>query len=593
MRPKTETVQTTGSLVARIRLWQALVIIMLAVFGVRLFYLQVIKHDYYKAEALSDQLKQYEIPATRGSIKAYNGNAVVPIVLNQKLYTLFADPVFIKQPQKYATAVSDILGGRPSDYMEQLTRKNTRYVILGKKLSEEQHQKVINLEYPGLGTEEEQYRIYPQGQLAAQVLGFVNAEGEGRYGIEQALDDTLAGTPGRLKAITDVRGVPLAASRDNVQQPAKQGKDVVLSIDMAMQAQMERILAEQFDKTNSQLLSAVIMDPKTGKVKAMANYPTYNPAKLNEVEDASVFQNAAVSYPIEPGSIMKSLLTASALDQGVVRPHTSFYDPAAMTVNGYTITNIEEDGGPRTQTVASTLALSLNTGVTWELMQMGGGEINAKAINAWHDYMVGHFLFGRDTGIEQGYEAAGIVPSANMKRPAIQLQYANTSFGQGVTITAIQAAAALSAVVNGGTYYQPTLVDAYQSADGAVEKQAPKVVKKNVVSAQTSAEMIPLMEGVVNHYRNSFSYMNFDSKYSVGGKTGTAQVAKPTGGYEENDFNGTYLGFVGGDEAEYVIAVFNHKPKVVGYAGSRAGQPVFAELAHMLINNGFVDPKNQ
>jgi cell division protein FtsI/penicillin-binding protein 2 len=592
MAPKTETVNP-ARVVRRVRLWHSLIIAVLAVFGLRLFYIQVIRYDHYKNAALSDQLKQYQIPASRGIIKAHNGDAIVPIVLNQKLYTLFADPTFVKDVNKYAKAVTSIIGGQPSDYTERLQKKKTRYVVLGKKLTEEQSKKVAALKLPGLGTEEQQYRTYPQGQLASQVLGFVNNDSEGKYGIEQALDSTLAGTPGQLKAITDVHGVPLAASKDNIQQPAKPGKDVVLTIDMAMQAQMEKILQQRAQSTKSELLSAVIMDPHTGQVKAMANYPTYDPSKLNDITDPSVLMNGVVSHAIEPGSIIKTLTTAAALDQGVVTPTTSWYDPAQWTVNGYTITNIEEDGGARTQSVASTLALSLNTGVTWELMQMGGGQINAKAIEAWHNYMVGRFLFGRETGIEQGYEASGFIPAANPRKPAIALTYANTSFGQGMTVTAIQSAAALSAVVNGGTYYQPTLVDQYINSDGSVTTKKPKVLKQGAVSQQTSKSMIPLMQQVVDHYlKSGFTFMRFGNEYTVGGKTGTAQVAKPGGGYSEDDFNGTYMGFVGGDSPEYVICVFNNKPKVSGYAGSQAGQPVFADLAHMLINNGFVNPKN-
>lgn len=592
MAPKTETVNP-ARVVRRVRLWHSLIIVIIAIFGLRLFYVQVIRYDYYKDAARSDQLRQYQIPATRGIIKAHNGDTIVPIVLNQKLYTLFADPTYIKNTDKYAAAVAKIIGGQPSDYTERLQKEKTRYVVLGKKLTEAQSKQVAALKLPGLGTEEQQYRTYPQQQLASQLLGFVNNDGKGTYGIEQALNNQLSGVPGQLKAITDVHGVPLAASKDNIQKPAAPGKDVVLTIDLAMQAQMERILQQKAEQTKSSLLSAIIIDPQTGQVKAMANYPTFNPATINDVNDPSVFQNAAVTHAIEPGSIMKPLTTAAALDQGVIKSTTTWYDPARWTVNGYTITNIEEDGGARTQSVASTLALSLNTGVTWELMQMGDGQINAKAIKAWHEYMANRFLFGRETGIEQGYEGAGYVPPNNPKKPAIALTYANSSFGQGVTMTAVQAAAALSAVVNGGTYYQPTLVDQTTDANGKLVKQQPKVVKKGVVSEQTSRDMIPLMEQIVDHYLSTgFTFMRFPKEYIVGGKTGTAQIAQPGGGYSDTDFNGTYMGFVGGNTPQYVICVFNNKPQVHGYAGSQAGQPVFADLAHMLINNGFVTPKN-
>ncbi|HEX5744285.1 MAG TPA: penicillin-binding protein 2, partial [Candidatus Saccharimonadales bacterium] len=435
--------------------------------------------------------------------------------------------------------------------------------------------------------------IYPQGSLAAQALGFVDNGGKGQYGLEQALDDKLAGKPGEVKAVTDANGVPLAASKGNVRKPPEDGDSIIVSLDLAMQAQMERILKDAYARTRSQGLSAVIMDPHTGKIKAMANYPTYDPGNYQKVTDPALFQNAAVTHAIEPGSSMKVLTTAAALDQGVIKPDTTFYDPARWVVDEFTITNIEEDGGAREQNIKSLLNLSLNTGATWELMQMGGGgRINQKGMEAWHRYMTDHFRFGKPTGVEQGYESAGYVPPPDMSAPAISLTYANTSFGQALQITALQLAAANSAILNGGTYYQPSLIDRMIGPDGKSRTVRPKAVKKDVVSEQVSRDMVPLMEYVVKqHLLGGFPYLDFGPNYRVGGKTGTAQVAKQGGGYSETEFNGTYAGFVGGDKPQYVIAVYNIKPGVAGYAGSYAGQPVFADLAHMLIDNSYVTPK--
>ena len=289
---------------------------------------------------------------------------------------------------------------------------------------------------------------------------------------------------------------------------------------------------------------------------------------------------------------MKTLTTPAALDQGVIQPDTSFYDPAHWVVDGFNITDIEQDGGARQQTISSILSLSLNTGATWMLMQMGGGQIDAQGIKAWNNYMTNRFRLGEPTNIEQGYESPGVVPAANENDPAIDLTYANTSFGQGVQVTALQMVAALSSVLNGGTYYQPTLVAQTISPDGTVTPNKPKVVENHTVSAKTGSEMIPLLENVVTTYlHEGFNYMSFSPDYMVGGKTGTAQIAQPTGGYYADKFNGTYIGFVGGDKVQYVIDVFNIDPTVNGYAGSNAGQPVFADLAHMLIDGSYVTPK--
>jgi cell division protein FtsI (penicillin-binding protein 3) len=583
------------STVTRVRIWYALLIIIVSIFGVRLFYLQVIRYGHYKDAALSDQLKQYQIPSSRGIIEAQDGGQVVPIVLNQQLYILYADPTFVKDPSTVASKVVSIIGGNTGTDTGLLKTKNTRYVILAKKLSEAQSNKLLALKVPGLGTQAQDYRIYPQGTLAAQTLGFVNNDGVGEYGLEQALNKQLQGTPGQVKAVTDVNGVPLAATKGNIETAPQNGETVVTTIDVAMQTQMEQILQQEYQKTKSQELSAVIIDPNTGQIKAMANYPTYDPSNYQNVTDPSVFQNAAITNAIEPGSIMKTLTTAAALNQGVIQPDTTFYDPAHWVVDGFNITDIEQDGGARIQSIASILALSLNTGATWMLMQMGGGQINAKAINAWHDYMTNHFQLGSPTNVEQGYESAGYVPPANLDDPSIDLTYAENSFGQGVQVTALQMAAAVSSAINGGTYYQPTLIDHTISYDGKTTVNKPKVVDSNVVTPKTSSELIPLMENVVTTYlHEGFNYMNFSPDYLVGGKTGTAQIAQPSGGYYSDKYNGTYVGFVGGDKPQYVIVVFNNEPVVpVGYAGAQAGQPVFADLAHMLINNSFVTPKTK
>ncbi len=582
--------------ISRVRIWYGLLLFVVGVFGLRLFYVQVIRYDYYKAAALSDQLKQYQIPATRGVIEAHEGGSVVPIVLNQKLYTLYADPSFMKSDKDAdgaASKIAGVIGGNPGKYAKLMRTKDTRYVVLAKKLDSSKSRRLLALKIPGIGTQAQDYRVYPQGELAAQTLGFVDNEGNGQYGLEQALNDRLSGKPGEVKAVTDANGVPLAASKGNVETSPTDGDNIVTTLDLSMQVQMEKILKDEYAKTRSQGLSAVIMDANSGKIRAMANYPTYDPGNYQSVGDSKLFQNSAVTNAIEPGSSMKVLTTAAALDQGVIKPDTTFYDPAHWVVDGFNITDIEEDGGARDQSIASLLNLSLNTGATWELMQMGGGgRINQKGIEAWNKYMVKHYMLGKVTGVAQGYESAGYVPPADMSSPAIALTYANTSFGQALQITALQMAAAYSSVLNGGTYYRPELVDSIVKPDGSTQSVKPKIEKKDVVSAKVSHDMVPLMEYVVQqHYAEGFSYMNFNSNYMVGGKTGTAQVAKAGGGYSDTEFNGTYGGFVGGDKPQYVIVVYNIKPGVAGYAGSYGGQPVFADLAHMLIDNSYVNPK--
>lgn len=568
----------------RINFWYFILIIIICIIVGRLFYLQIIRHDYYRLQAQADQLKEYTIAADRGLIKAHAGSQIVSLVLNQKLYTLYADPGYIKDVPAAAATAAAITGGDPAEYEAVMRRPNTRYVVLAKRLSEFQKNQIISQKMAGLGVQPVIYRTYPQNNLAAQLLGFVNDEGKGSYGIEQFLNKQLSGTPGLLKAVTDVHGVPLAASRDNIQLDPKAGSDVILTIDLGMQKQLEAILKKGLETAKSSSGSALIIDPNSGAIKAMANWPSYNPAEYYRVENSDVFNNAAVSSPLEVGSTMKILTTSAALDLGVIKPDTTFYDPGRWELDSHTITNIEEVGGAGTRSIPQVLDMSINTGAVWMLMQMGGGEINKQARERWHDYMVNHFQLGKQTGIEQGYEANGYIPDPN-NGDALKLTYANTSFGQAMAATPLQMAAALSSIVNGGTYYKPQLVE---QVGGQLKKT--EVVRTGVVAESVSSQVRSWMEYVVSTHHFA---RRFGNNYSVGGKTGTAQIANPAGGYYEDKFNGTYIGFVGGDRVQYVIVVRVNDPRIGGYAGAGAAQPIFGDLAHMLIDNFGVVPKNR
>lgn len=574
----------------RVQIWYGILVVVVAVFVLRLFYLQIIKHDYYHQQALKDQLKEYSIAAERGVIMAHDRGGVVPIVLNEKLYTLYVDPSFVKNSDSDAISLAKITNGRASNYAKLMKTKNSRYVVLAKRLTADQKNAVTALKFAGVGTQAQDYRTYPQGSLASQLLGFVSDDGKGTYGLEQALNKELTGTPGKLKAITDASGVPLVANRDNIQVAPKDGADVTLTVDVAIQKQLETVLKQGLDKAKSSSGSAVILDPNTGAIKAMANWPTYDPSQYYKVTDANLFNNAAVSSPLEVGSAMKVLTAAAALDQGVIKPDSSYSDPGHWSLDGHEITNIEEDGGPGLHTVPEILNLSINTGATWMLMQMGGqtGTVTKTARDKWHDYMVNHYQLGKLTGVEQGYESGGTIPDPD-NGYALQLTYANTAFGQAMTATPLQMAAALASVINGGTYYRPHLVDAYTDSMGNSTTKKPEVVRQGVVSTAVSEQLQSLMEYVVvNHHLQP----PFTDSYSVGGKTGTAQIANPAGGYFADKYNGTYLGFVGGDKPQYVIMVRVNQPGVGGYAGTAAAQPIFSTLAHMLIDNFGVVPKS-
>lgn len=563
----------------------AIVFIALSIFVLRLFYLQVFKHQYYKGLANSSQQKQYNIQAKRGLIYGQDNGSLVPLVLNETKYRVVIDSTIIKDKDTTLKELSSAISGLDQQKTKDLLEKQTKYEIIANKQPQSVRDDLQKKELPGVFIEELNTRTYPQGKLASQTLGFVNDDQEGTYGVEQALDDALDGQEGRVKAITDRRGVPLLASGENVLIDPKNGEDIVLTIDLGMQRFLEDILEQGLNTAQSQSGSAIIMDPNTGAIKAIANYPSYDPSNFSEITDQSIFTNPAVSSPLEPGSIMKTLTVAAALDSGAVDMNHSYFDPGYAKIDDATITNVEEVGGSGTRSIQDILKMSLNTGAVHLLGQMGGGEINSKARNTWYDYMTNHYQLGKLTGVEQGYESEGILPDPN-EGYGLNVQFANTSFGQGMTATPLQMLSALSSVVNGGTYYQPHLVDKRIDSDNKETPISPKIVKSDTVSEEVSGNLVRMMQYTASQNNKPATR----SGYLVGGKTGTAQIANPAGGYYDDRFNGTYLGFVGGKKINYTIIVRVNEPKIRGYAGSKAAAPIFASIANMLMNNFTIDP---
>ena len=573
----------------RIRVLYLIISLVFGVFAIRLFYLQVIRHDYYRKVALSTQLKEYQIPSTRGVIKAYDGNKSVSLVLNEKKYTLFADPKYIKDAKKDILAVSEVIDiADINSTAEKLSNTKSRYVVIAKKLSKEQAEKINKLKLKGIGTREESYRTYPQGSLASQLLGFVNDEGEGQYGIEQSVDKDLKGTPGSLKAITDAAGVPLVSIKDNIIKDPVAGSELQLTIDIGLQRQVEDILKNGLDRAKSKSGSLMVMEVKTGAVKAMANYPTYDPGDIKNVEDVNSLSNAVVSSPLEVGSIMKVLTVAAAIDKGVLSKNSTFTDNRTVKIDDTVISNVEEDGGRGVKSVGEILRLSLNTGAVFALQQMGGGSVNEQSRNAWYDYMTNKYGFGAKTGIEQTGEAIGIVPSPS-KGFGLNVRYATSSFGQGTSQTLLQMAAAYASVVNGGNYYQPRLVDKVIT-DGKAEVKKPKLLHKSV-SESTSNDIKELMEYAFSRNHKFYGLPNLPAGYRIGGKTGSSQIASPDGGYYDDRFNGTFAGYIGGDEPEYIVLVRVNEPGIGGYAGARAAAPVFIDTINMMVGNFGLTPK--
>lgn len=551
---------------------------------VRLFQLQIIDNEKYLALADAEQMKRFEIPAQRGLIYAMDGKTPTKLVMNESIYTVFADPQMIKDDEKseIISKIKEVAGGNVRDGFESLLdKKESRYQILATKISRKQAEMIKESDFTGIGFQETSQRVYPEGQLASQVLGFVNSEG-GQYGIEGALNDELSGKDGQLKTVTDVSGVPLTIGSRDIDTPAEDGKNVVLSIDRNIQAQAEKILKNKLESSGAKDGSVIVMDPQTGKVMAMANYPTYNPAEFSTVTDASVFTNGTTTSAYENGSVIKSLTMAIGIDTGVVSPSDTYYNKDFVEIEDRTIKNAVL-GHTGMITFQTAMNYSLNTGMVEIASRLGGGQINKTARDTMYNYYHDRFGLGEKTGVEVYEEKGTVISPENAEGNAVR--YSNMSFGQGMNTTMIQAASAFSSIINGGTLYKPIVINGEITSSGEYKQADAEVRQENVIKSTTSDQI----RDVLVTARNSVGTTNDLAGYRVGGKTGTSQTIE-NGGYVDYQTIGSYLGFGGNNTPKFVIMV-----AVSGAGqnlqGTQDAGPIFTELSNWMLTYLKIQPE--
>jgi cell division protein FtsI/penicillin-binding protein 2 len=564
-----------------------LTLVIMAIFVARLFYLQVIRHDYYLELAQQEQTKQLTIPAKRGEIYAFDGSKPVKVVLNETVYTVFADPKVVEKPGEIAESIRKIAGGNARDNLEALLdKKESRYQILATKVSRKQAEMLKEKQLKGVGFQEQTQRVYPEGQLAAQTLGFVDTEGKGKYGLEQFMNDRLSGKDGLLRSVTDVSNVPLTIGDKNVNQPAKNGDDIVLTVDRNIQAYAERALAEGLKNSKATNGSVMIMDPQTGKIMAMANLPTYKPAEYNKVQDAAAFNNGTVSTPYEPGSDIKTLTVAAGIDKGVIDANSTFNNTDSVKIEDRTISNATK-GQTGNITMQTALNYSLNTGMVEIMKRLGdGNNITLGARNSLYEYFHDRLAMGEKTGVELAGEARGTIISPQ-DQDGNAVRYSNMAFGQGMDVTMIQVCAAFAAAINGGTYYSPTVIAGRMDTEKGFIEQPIKTPKTSVISPATSVKV----RSMVHQARAIFYAKSDKSGYYVGGKTGTSQTLK-NGVYVDDETVGTYLGFGGSseDKPRYVIMV-QVSGKGMNLAGNKDAMPIFTDISNWMIDYLKLQPK--
>lgn len=546
----------------------------------RLVYIQVFQAKNYAAKASIQQSRKFEIPAQRGIVYVKDSQDLYPIALNNKVYTLAVDPKFIKDADNTANKLNEILNTNQEDLKNQLS-KDSRYIEINKSINTDQAEKIKAFSLPGVILIERASRFYPEGSLFAHVLGYVNDDGKGQYGFEQFKDEAMGGTKGQYNTATDALGIPIRSADNTISEPVA-GKSYVLTLDRGLQAVAQEALKQAIESNRAESGSILVMDVKTGAIKAMVNYPDYDPNNFRQVKDYKVFSNTAVSSLFEPGSGFKVITMAAGLDTGKVEPNTTFNDTGEVKVGDKVIKNAENHKYGISN-MTDVIQKSLNTGVVFVLQSLGGtsGKITPEGKQLFFSY-IEKFGFGKITGIEQAGEV-----SSKVKQPSTyDVDYANISFGQGISVNSLQLLTAVGAIANKGDLMKPYLIEGELQSDQTLKKTQPQVVR-NVISPETAAELTQIMTQVVE---KGSGYLTRMKGYQIAGKTGTAQVPRSDGkGYEENKNIGSFVGFAPAEDPKFVMLVRVDYPKTEGFA-EKTAVPAFAVVAKELMRYYQIPP---
>lgn len=530
----------------------------------RLGYWQVVSHDHLTSLARGQVSVLEQIAPMRGTIYDRTGAVVLASTVQRDRLVAFpsemvgaTDAATDALRTRVAARLADLLGltGDAATALAAQLRSDHQYVVLARGLSADQSAAITAAQgdLPQVRLEPEPVRVYPLAggapstTLASHVLGFVNSAGDGQYGVEEQWQDLLAGSPRVVQASRDVAGQPALAAAQVV-QPGSPGAEVTLTIDAGLQLQLEQEVYAAWVADRAKQVSAVVMDPRTGAVLAEASYPAYDANAYPQVAatNPGAFVDPVVSAVYEPGSVFKMVTAIAALEAGAVTRQTRIADQGVLRLdNGRTWVQNADRKSKGVLTFQDAIAWSRNVVLSKVALRLGRTTAAAAAVlfDAW-----GKMGFGRRTGIDVAGEAPGIVHDP-ATRAWSQLDLANGSFGQGVAVTLIQLATAFSAMVNGGTLPTPHVVKAVAGQPVAVAGQG------RVISSSLSAQLTAILRRVVTTVP-FYSQGSLIPGYTVGGKTGTAQVWDPaTKQFRSDVYDFSFVGFAGRSNPDVVIAV--------------------------------------
>lgn len=524
----------------------------------RLYQLQVLRYDHYQEKARRQQQRVVELSPPRGTIYDARGRE---LAVSLEVDSAWADPSDILDPQATAAALAPIVGVDPAVLLRQLEKKKD-FVWLARKLDPPVADEVRRLGIEGIRFLPESKRYYPMRELAAQVLGYVGTDNQGLSGLELAFDRQVAGKPGRRTLLRDARRGTVVAP-GLAYADAEPGGDLHLTLDSTIQHIVERELAAAVEKNRAKSGSMVLLDPATGAVLAMATYPAFDPNRYGHYPPAR-WRNRVIADAYEPGSTFKAVTAAAALESGLVRVDDEFEcEHGSITLLGIRIRDHKPFGR---LTFAQVLHKSSNVGMIKTALRLG----DRRLFNTIRD-----FGFGRPTGIELGGESPGIVAPLGSWRP---LTKCYASFGQGISVTSIQLAAAIGAIGNGGRLLTPYVV-AGRGRPGAVERRPRETLVARPISEATARQLSALLEGVVTEGTGKRAAV---AGYRVAGKTGTAQ--KPgVGGYAGNGYVPSFVGFAPTGRPVLVGVVAIDDPKAGEHHGGLVAAPVFGAVARQVL----------
>ncbi len=553
-----------------------------AVIFLRLLQLQVFQHERYSLRAEDQHVVQKQLDPNRGSIYIHDYQAsqteIYPVAINKKFYEVFAVPDLIKNPVMSAKLLAPVLeleAEEEKSLAARLSKEKDIYEPIKRKIEEDKKKEIEALALPGIKFNEEIFRYYPEGENIAQVTGFVGFKGDnlvGQYGLEEYFQKPLAGEKGFFTFERDASGrlIPLAR---RVKAEQENGADLVLTLDRSIQFTACNSLKQSVQKYGAEDGSVIIMDPKTGAILAMCGYPSFDPNNYNSAPDYKVYNNYNVSEPYEPGSMLKGITMAAAVDVGAVTPATTYDDTGSVEIAGYTLRNSDlKAHGIKNMT--QVLEESLNTGAIFAAQQIG--------LKLFRDYFE-RFGFGQKTGIQLVNEKPGNISS--LKKPGEIFLY-TASYGQGITATPLQIVAAFAAIANGGKLMKPYVVDEVRYANGKIDKTEPQFIRQ-VISSKTATTLSAMLASVVKSGHTKGAQI---PGYYIAGKTGTAEVAEPgKAGYSADKTIHSFIGFAPIEDPKFVMLVKLNHPKDVRFAESTA-VPVFGEIAQFLLNYLHVPP---